>query len=87
MLFGMTTTEKPRLRKARPAQPAPRIAAPRYRGVAYSVIEDSGVWRWRVLPANPGLHTYEYSVAHGFRTSREAAEEAVRAAIDIQLDS
>jgi hypothetical protein len=58
-----------------------------HRGVPYQVVEDSGVWRWKVLPTNPGLHAYEYSVPHGFRPTREAAEAAVRAAIDMQIDA
>lgn len=61
---------------------------PAHRGMGYSVVQDSGgVWRWKVHPSNPGLHAYEYSVPHGFRASREAAEAAARAAIDQQLDA
>lgn len=68
-------------------QPKPAFQHPRHRGIAFSVIEDGGVWRWKVLPANPGLHAYEYSVAHGFRPTREAAEAAARAAIDMQHEA
>jgi hypothetical protein len=77
---------KPHLRK-KPTPPAPPAPRTTHRGVPYQVVEESGVFRWRVLPANPGLHAYEYSVPHGFRPTREAAEAAVKAAIDTQLDA
>jgi hypothetical protein len=81
----MSTQSKLRRKPAAEKPAAP--AHPRYRGVAYTVVEESGVWRWKVLPASPGLHAYEYAIPHGFRPSREGAEAAARAAIDMQLDS
>jgi hypothetical protein len=65
----------------------PRAAATGHKGVRYAVTQDpAGPWRWKVLPAN-ALHVHEYSVAHGFSVTREAAEAAARAAIDAQMDA
>ena len=81
--------QRPSIRKAARSQPVAATAPAlfRHRGVPYSLLEDSGVWRWKILPTDPALHAYEYSVPHGFRPTREAAEAAARTAIDIQVDA
>jgi hypothetical protein len=81
---------RPGIRKQSVADALAKRAAPpqglRYRGVPYATVQEpTGVWLWKVLPANT-MHAYDYTVASGFRPTRESAEIAAKMAIDTQLD-
>jgi len=65
-------------------QSAPRVGQS-HRGTRFSVTQGpTGAWSWKVLPANPQLHAYDYAIASGWAATREAAELAARNAIDAQ---